>query len=167
MPSGQLSTHFPCESTKPGKHPVHCNWFTVEATLKFGIAQVVHLVGQLSHSCLLLSAIRLEPWHTPLPSALTQLPFSVNWPAPQMMQSPDVAPLQVLQSGEHGSQAVPLLKLPSGQRVPEEVEDWTARHCVPSLAFRVKSCLQETQSPVPSEHCVQPSWHTVSKEGRI
>lgn len=57
VPDGQLCTQRPWERTKPGRHPVHCSWFTVEATLKFGMAHDVHLAPQVSHSCLLLSAI--------------------------------------------------------------------------------------------------------------
>ncbi len=77
VPVGQLATHFPCERKKPGKHPVHCNWLTVEATLKLGILHDVHFAPHaeneynleidqlqlqnkrnlLSHSFLLLSAI--------------------------------------------------------------------------------------------------------------
>lgn len=131
---------------------MHCSWLTVDATLKFGILQDVHFAGQLSHSCLLLSAIKVEPWQTPLPSAETQLPLNMYFPAPQMMQSFEVAPVHVLQSGEHGVHDVPLLKLPSGQTVPVEVVDCTARHLVRSLAFWVKPVLQDMQSPELSAH---------------
>ena len=46
VPVGQLSTHVLLESTFPGRQPVHCSWFTVDATLKFGILQDVHFDGQ-------------------------------------------------------------------------------------------------------------------------
>lgn len=46
FPVGQLSTHWPPERTKPGRQPVHCSWLTVDATLKLGILQPVHLEGQ-------------------------------------------------------------------------------------------------------------------------
>ena len=46
VPVGQLDTHFPLESTKPDRHPVHCAWSMVEATVKFGISHVVHLGPQ-------------------------------------------------------------------------------------------------------------------------
>lgn len=74
-----------------------------------------------SHSCLLLSATRADPSQTPLPSVPTQLPLKEYFPAPQMIQSFDVGPAHVWHRGEQGAQAVPLLKLPSGQTVPVEV----------------------------------------------
>lgn len=74
-----------------------------------------------------------------------------------MIQLFEEGPLQVLQRGEHGAQAVPLLKLLSGQTVPVDVVDCWAMHFVLSFAFRVKPDLQEMQSPVLSAHCVQPS----------
>jgi hypothetical protein len=46
VPDGQLATQVPLERTKPGRHPVHCNWLTVDATLKLGILQEVHFEGQ-------------------------------------------------------------------------------------------------------------------------
>lgn len=46
FPVGQLSMHWPPDRTKPGRQPVHCSWLTVEATLKLGILQDVHLNGQ-------------------------------------------------------------------------------------------------------------------------
>jgi hypothetical protein len=49
----------------------------------------------LSHSCLLLSAINVEPAQTPLASVGTQVPFSEYLPDPQMMQSFEVPPEQV------------------------------------------------------------------------
>ena len=103
----------------------------------------------------------LEPWQTPFPSAETQLPFSEYWPAPQMMQLLELAPLQVVQRGEQGEQVVPLLKLPSGQTVPVEVVDCCAMHFVRSFAFTEKLVLHAMQSPVLSAHCVHPSWHAI------
>ena len=117
----------------------------VDATVKDENLQLVQLLGQASrairagnlsemrihlllHSCLLLSATRVEPEQTPFPSVPTQLPFSVYFPAPQMIQSFEVAPLHVWQRGEQGSHAVPLLKLASGHTVPEEVVVWDAKH---------------------------------------
>lgn len=46
VPAGQPLTQFPWERTKPGKQPVHCNWLTVEATLKPVISHAVHLAPQ-------------------------------------------------------------------------------------------------------------------------
>lgn len=70
----------------------------------------------------------LDPSQTPLPSVPTQFPLNLYWPFPQIMQSFDEGPLQVLQSGEHAWQDVPLLKLPSGHTVPVDVRAWVARH---------------------------------------
>ena len=97
VPNGQLATHCPCDRTIPGKHPVHCTWSTVDATLKFGILHVVHFAGHASHWCLLLSAIKAVPWQIPFPSGATQLPFElrVTVPEAQMMQSPEPGPEQV------------------------------------------------------------------------
>jgi len=139
--------HCPWEMTNPGIQPVHCSSLMVDATLKFGIPHDVHLAPQpwfmvreistkksdkcgnsLSHSCLLLFAIRLEPSQTPFASVETQDPFSVYFPAPQMMQLFEVPPEHVWHNGEQGVQVVPLLKLPSGQTVPVEVTDATASH---------------------------------------
>ena len=47
------------------------------------------------HSCLLLSATREEPSHTPLSSVPTHVPFKLYFPLPQMMQSLDEEPVQV------------------------------------------------------------------------
>ncbi|PSR73303.1 hypothetical protein PHLCEN_2v10831 [Hermanssonia centrifuga] len=96
--------------------------------------------------------MRFEPWHTPFPSTETQFPFNENWPAPQIIQSLEVAPVQVWHRGEQETQAVPLLKPESGHETPFEVVGWTAKHLVRSLAFCVKPVLQEMQSPVPSAH---------------
>lgn len=63
--------------------------------MKFGISHFVHLAGQLSHSCLLLLAIKFEFSHTPSLFVDTQLPLRLYVPAPQMMQSFDVGPLHV------------------------------------------------------------------------
>jgi len=57
---------------------------------------------ELSHSCLLMFAIMLEPAQTPLPSVGTQLPPRENWPLPHWTQSFDVAPVQVEQEEEQG-----------------------------------------------------------------
>ena len=46
VPEGQLSRHCPWDRTNPGKHPVHCSWFTVDAALKLGILHDVHLAPQ-------------------------------------------------------------------------------------------------------------------------
>jgi hypothetical protein len=43
---GQLSMQVPLERTKPGRQPVHWSWSTVDATLKLGMPQAVHLDGQ-------------------------------------------------------------------------------------------------------------------------
>ena len=114
----------------------------------------------LSHECLLLFAIMLEPVQTPLPLVVTQLPPSKNWPLPHTMQLFDVGSEHVEHEGEQGWHAGPLLKLPSGQTVPELVTDFTASHFVRSLASWVKPCLQVTQMPLPSAHCWQPSPQT-------
>ena len=84
----------PFDSTNPGRHVAHCSWLIVDATLKLGIPQEVHLAGQpvcrldltsdnndrylLSQECLLLFAIMLEPVQTPLLLVGTQLPPSKN-----------------------------------------------------------------------------------------
>lgn len=114
----------------------------------------------LSHSCLLLSATKAEPSQTPLPSVPTQLPLREYFPAPQIMQSLELGPEQVLHRGEQGWQDVPSLKLPSGQTVPVEVVAWAAKHCVRSFASCVKPVLQVIQSPLPSAHWVQPKPQT-------
>lgn len=112
VPVGQLDMHFPPESTKPDRQPVHCAWSIVEATVKFGIWQVVHLGPQavktindcaleeerryaLSHSFLLLLAIKFEPEHIPLLSVDTQVPLKDNLPVAQTTHSLLVAPVQV------------------------------------------------------------------------
>jgi hypothetical protein len=46
VPLGQSAMHVPLESTELGRHAVHCSWFTVAATLKFGIPHAVHFAGQ-------------------------------------------------------------------------------------------------------------------------
>jgi len=120
----------------------------------------VHLDGHASHSCLLLLAISAEPSQTPLPSVPTQLSPSLYWPFPQMMQSFDVGPEQVLHEGEHALHAVPSENEPSGQTVPDEVVPAWARHWVLSFAFWVKPCLHWRHVPVPSAHEVHPSWQT-------
>lgn len=43
---GHSVTHWPWERKKPGKHPVHCNSFAVEAALKLGMMHDVHFAGQ-------------------------------------------------------------------------------------------------------------------------
>lgn len=145
--------------------------------MKLGILHDVHFDGQpewndqrrkgrqdewnpLSHSCLLLFAIMLDPSHTPFPSAPTQLPLNLYWPFPQMTQSFDVAPVQVWQSGEQAWHAEPLLKLPSGHTVPVEVVAWLARHFVLSFAFCVKPVWQVMHVPVWSAQDEHPSWQT-------
>ena len=50
------------------------------------------------------------------------------------MQSFDVGPEHVVHEGEQRPQAVPLLKLPSGQTVPVDVVVCEAMHFVLSLA---------------------------------
>ena len=80
-----------------------------------------------------------------------------------MMQSADVDPEHVWQSGEHGSHVVPLLKLPSGQTVPVLVVDCGAMHCVRSFAFWVKPVLHVRHSPLPSAHCVHPRLQTAGE----
>ena len=87
-----------------------------------------------SHSCLLLSAIRLEPVQTPFPSALTQLPLNLYVPVAQTRQSFDVGPEHVEHDGEQRSQLVPSLKVATGQTVPFEVVAFGAKHCDLSLA---------------------------------
>lgn len=161
VPDGQLSTHLPFDSTKPGRQPVHCAKLTVEAPLKFGILQEVHLESQASHSFLLLSAMRLEPSQMPSEFAATHAPLNKNRPEAQIIQSLEVPPVQVSQDGEHGVHAVPLLKLPSGHTVPVEVVDWGGMHLVRSLGFCVNPDLQAVHTPVPSAHCEQPSWQTL------
>ena len=89
--------------------------------------------------------------------------FRVTVPEAQMMQSPEPGPEQVWQSGEHGVQEVPLLKLLSGQTTPAEVVDWIGMHFVRSLGSWVNPLLQEIHWPVVSAHCVHPSWHTMGK----
>jgi hypothetical protein len=84
--------------------------------------------NSLSHSCLLLLAIKLVPSQTPFASVVTHDPFRVYLPAPQMIQSFEVPPEHVSHEGEQGVQVVPLLKLPSGQIVPVEVTEATALH---------------------------------------
>lgn len=119
-------------------HPVH---FAGQPRIKAGGVrfsfrkQGRKLNDILSHSCLLLSAIRLEPVQTPFPSALTQLPLSLYEPEAQIIQLLDVAPEHVLQEGEQTLQVAPLLKLPSGHVVPVEVTELGPRHFVLSLAF--------------------------------
>ena len=61
---------------------------------------------------------------------------------------------------EQAAHAVPLLKLPSGQTVPDAVFDWTASHFVRSFASWVNPLLQVTQIPLLSSHWLHPSWHT-------
>jgi hypothetical protein len=46
FPDGQLPTQEPFDNTNPGRHVAHCNWLMVDATLKLGIPQEVHLAGQ-------------------------------------------------------------------------------------------------------------------------
>lgn len=177
VPEGQLSTHFPFDKKKPGKHPVHWAKSTVDAPLKFGILQEVHLASQAneivsvgqeeekesytqSHSFLLLSAMSLEPSQTPSEFAATQAPLNENRPDPQMMQSFDVPPVHVSQDESQGVHDVPPLKLPSGHIVPVDVMDRGGLHFVRSLGFCVNPALHVMQAPVPSAHCVHPSWHT-------
>lgn len=112
----------------------------------------MHLAGQLSHSLLLLSAIRLEPVQTPFPSALTQLPLNLYDPEAQAIQSFDVGPEQVEHDGEQGVQVVPVLTLPEGHGVPVDVTEFGAIHFVLSLASWVKLGWQVMQVPVPSAH---------------
>ena len=103
------------------------------------------------------------PEQTPFASVPTHCPLSVYCPPPHTMQSLDVGPLHVLQVGEHKVQLPPLLKPPSGHSPPElvpvvaEAVLDTGMHLVWSLAFWVKPVLHDVQSPVPSEHWVQPS----------
>jgi len=96
--------------------------------------------------------MRVVPAQTPSEFVVTQEPFNVNDPEPQMMQSLEVGPEHVLHNGEHGVQFVPLLKLPSGQTVPLDVTEGVASHCVRSLASCVNPDLQVTHSPEPSAH---------------
>ena len=112
---------------------------------------------------MLLFAIILDPLQTPLESVVTQVPFSLYWPLAHTMQSFDVGPLQVVQLVEHAAQAVPLLKLPSGQTVPVLVVDCGAMHCVRSFAFWVKPVLHVRHSPLPSAHCVHPRLQTAGE----
>ena len=155
VPEGQDSMHLPPLRTKPGRHPVHCSWLTVEPMLNPGIPHPVHFEGQpkikgntfsvfhkrgrkgggvLSHSCLLLSAIRLEFGQTPFPSALTQLPLNLYVPVAQIMQSFDVGPEHVAHDGEQGLQLVPSLTVPTGHAFPVDVVVCGAIHFVLSLA---------------------------------
>jgi len=113
--------------------------------------------GVLSHSSLLLSAIRAEPGQTPFPSGLTQFPLNLNWPEAQIKQSFDVGPEHVLHDGEQTLQAAPLPKVPSGHGFPADVAVFGAMHFVLSLASRVNWDWQAMQVPVPSAHSVQPS----------
>lgn len=158
VPDGQLATHFPAERKKPGTQPVHCSWFTVEMELKLGILHEVHFEPQLSHSSLLLSAIKDDPEHTPLASVETQAPLSRYVPWAHSMQSLEVPALQVLHDAEHGVQLAPLANAPDGHNVPDEVVLFGASHLVRSFASRVKPVLQAVQTPVPSVHAVHPIW---------
>lgn len=139
LPAGQLWTHCPFDKKYPGKHPVHCAWLIVDAVVKFGIVQDEQCGPQaipkrllllfsyimkhlLSHSFLLLSAIiPFAPSQTPLLSAPTQLPLNMYFPSAQIAQSFEDGPVHVRHDGEHGVHCAPLLKLPSGQIVPEDV----------------------------------------------
>jgi hypothetical protein len=116
----------------------------------------------LSHSCLSLLAIRVEPVQTPFASAVTQLPLDLYEPEAQTKQLFDVGPEHVEHDGEQTLQAVPLLKLPVGHAVPVDVTAWGAIHFVRSLASRVKPDWQVIQVPVPSAHWAQPSSQTVT-----
>lgn len=83
------------------------------------------------------------------------------------MQSLDVEPEQVVHDIEQGLQLVPVLKLPSGQGVPEDVVAWEAMHLVRSLASWVKPDWQVMQTPVSFAHSEQPSWQTKEKKVRF
>lgn len=50
----------------------------MDPTLKLAISQDVHLAPQVSHSPLLLSAIKFEPSQTPVLLAETQVPVLVK-----------------------------------------------------------------------------------------
>ena len=179
VPEGQLPTQVPLERKNPGKQEVHFFWFTVDATLKLGIWQAVHLAPQAerkkhqlglwmkfehcnlpSHSRLLLSAIRPDPWQTPFALADTHAPLKVKRPVAQTMQSLEVPPVHVWHDEEHGEQVDPVLKLPTGHVWPVVVIDWGGLHLVGSFASWENPDLQAVQSPVPSAHWVQPNWQT-------
>lgn len=145
---------------KPGiPHPVHFEGQPrINASgLGFVRRRERELKDALSHSCLLLSAIRLEPAQTPFASAVTQLELNLYELGAQRIQLFDDGPEHVVQEGEQGLQAAPLLKAPSGHGFPVDVTDFGAMHFVLSLAFWVKPDWQVMQVPVPSAHWVQPS----------
>lgn len=131
----------------------------VEATEKLDIPQDVHLAGQLSHTCLLLFPIMAVPEQTPLLSTVTHVPLSEYWLLAQMIQSLEVPPVHVSQLAEHVAHAVPLLKLPSGQTVPDDVVCSGASHFVRSVESCVNPDLHVIQIPLLSSQSVHPSWH--------
>ena len=114
----------------------------------------------LSHSRLLLSAIKFVPWQTPFASAETQAPSRVNNPGAQTMQSFAVGPVHVWQVAEHRAHAAPLAKLPLGQTTPLLVVWAAGLHLVASLASFENPDWQTWHAPVPSAHVVQPIWQT-------
>ena len=79
-------------------------------------------LDSLSHSCLLLSAIKDVPSQTPFASAVRQVLLDENEPEAQTTQLFDVGPLHVLHEGEQRLHCPLLAKLPSGQGVPVLVD---------------------------------------------
>lgn len=74
-----------------------------------------------------------------------------------MTQSAGFGPVHVWQADEQGVHDEPLLKLPSGHTVPEDVTDGGGLHLVWSLASWENPGLQMVQTPVDEAHCVHPS----------
>ena len=55
VPEGQLPTQVPLERKDPGKQAVHFFWLTVDATLKLGIWQAVHLAPHAGRKASIVS----------------------------------------------------------------------------------------------------------------
>lgn len=64
-------------------------------------------INLLSHSCLLLLAIKLEPEQTPSTLVVTHDPLNMYVPDPQMIHWFEFGPTHVVQSGEQTAQDVP------------------------------------------------------------
>lgn len=137
-------------------HAEHFFWLAVEPALKPGIAHFVHFAPQLSHSRLLLSAMRFVPGQIPFESGDTHESFKKTSPSAHVVHWFEEAPVQVLHWEEHGEQAAPAPKLPSGQTVPPEAVCGGGLHLVLSLASTENVDLQVEHKPVPSWHCVHP-----------
>lgn len=209
VPAGHALTHCPFERNEPGMHAVHCSFPAVDAWSKSGILHAEHFAGHAtrkkiqgsesqsltllrnsernapSHDLLLLSAMRVEPSHTPSELAPTQPPLNANMLGAQTVQSFDVPPVQLWHDGEQGEQVAPFAKLPVqhirtkvsyrwwmwnerhyvpwGQTVPLVVDVGTGVHLVRSLASWVKPGLHVKHTPVSSAQRSQPSWQTANK----